>query len=198
MPPKKPSRKCVETLTHDEARRVNIPTAELSAVARLGDITPVAVAFARRDADLDPQLIWRGKYGPDAIGRQGVGKGVFVIFRCIGQHGQGHAVQRERPGVRGQREVKDMCKQGGTQRAQRIRFLRCYAFVQLFAAQPGQSGIEKLHGGSHAFPPAVGRATAVTRPPAVMGQGLTMVSACCASSTRPAVTVPSAPAVVML
>lgn len=67
MSPKKSSRKSVETLTHDEARRVNIPTAELSSVARTRDITPVAVAFERRDADLDPQLIWRGKYGPDGI-----------------------------------------------------------------------------------------------------------------------------------
>lgn len=67
MPPKKSSPKSVETLTHDEARRLNIPTAELSAVARTRDIAPVTVAFARRDADLDPQLIWRGKYGPDGI-----------------------------------------------------------------------------------------------------------------------------------
>lgn len=67
MPPKKPSRKSVEALTHDEAKRLNIPTAELSTVARTKDITPVPVAFARRDADLDPQLIWRGKYGPDGI-----------------------------------------------------------------------------------------------------------------------------------
>lgn len=67
MPPKKPSQKSVEALTHDEAKRLNIPTAELSTVARTKDITPVAVAFERRDADLDPQLIWRGKYGPDGI-----------------------------------------------------------------------------------------------------------------------------------
>lgn len=67
MSPKKSSRKSVETLTHAEARRVNIPTAELSSVARTRDITPVAVAFERRDADLDPQLIWRGKYGSDGI-----------------------------------------------------------------------------------------------------------------------------------
>ncbi len=67
MPPKKSGRKSIETLTHDEARRVNIPTAELSSVARTRDIAPVTVAFERRDADLDPQLIWRGKYGPDGI-----------------------------------------------------------------------------------------------------------------------------------
>lgn len=67
MPPKKPSQKNVEALTHDEAKRLNIPTAELSTVALAKDIAPVAVAYARRDADLDPQLIWRGKYGPVGI-----------------------------------------------------------------------------------------------------------------------------------
>ena len=67
MPPKKMTEKSVETLTHDEARRLNIPTAELSTVARSKDIAPVSIAFARRDADLDPQLIWRGKYGPEGL-----------------------------------------------------------------------------------------------------------------------------------
>ena len=66
MPPKaKPAPKNIETLTHTEAKRPNIPTVELSAVAREKDIAPVAVSYARRNADLDPQLVWRGKYGPD-------------------------------------------------------------------------------------------------------------------------------------
>jgi adenine-specific DNA-methyltransferase len=56
------STKSVETLTHDEAKRLNIPTAELSAVARKEDLRPVEVSYKRRDPDLDPQLIWRGKY----------------------------------------------------------------------------------------------------------------------------------------
>lgn len=45
MPPKKSNRKSVETLTHDEARRLNIPTAELSTVAHTKDIAPVTVGF---------------------------------------------------------------------------------------------------------------------------------------------------------
>lgn len=57
--------KTVETLTHDEASRLNIPTAELSTVARKDDLTPIRVAYQRRNPDLDPQLIWRGKYGDD-------------------------------------------------------------------------------------------------------------------------------------
>ena len=60
---KKIFEKSVETLIHDEASRLNIPTAELSSVARKDDLTPIRVAYQRRDPDLDPQLIWRGKYG---------------------------------------------------------------------------------------------------------------------------------------
>jgi adenine-specific DNA-methyltransferase len=66
----------VETFTHDEARRLNIPTSELSAVARKADMQSVKVAYARRDADLDPQLIWRGKYGPE--GMEGEAGGLIV------------------------------------------------------------------------------------------------------------------------
>ena len=55
----------VATLTHPDAKRPNIPTVEQSAVARERDIAPVRVAYERRNADLDPQLVWRGKYGAD-------------------------------------------------------------------------------------------------------------------------------------
>jgi adenine-specific DNA-methyltransferase len=64
---KNTSGKSVETLTHDEAKRLNIPTAELSSVARKEDLKPVEVSYKRRDPDLDPQLIWRGKYGPEGM-----------------------------------------------------------------------------------------------------------------------------------
>jgi len=68
MPPKSSaSGKTVEALTHDEAKRVNIPTTELSTVARKEDLKPVEVSYKRRDPDLDPQLIWRGKYGPEGM-----------------------------------------------------------------------------------------------------------------------------------
>lgn len=53
--------KTVETLTHDEASRKNIPTAEYQSVMRTDEQKPVRVAYERRNRDLDPQLVWRGK-----------------------------------------------------------------------------------------------------------------------------------------
>ena len=65
--------KQVETLTHKEAKRRNIPTAELqSAAQRAEELKPFEpVAYPRRhplpegaerprDKDLDPQLVWKG------------------------------------------------------------------------------------------------------------------------------------------
>ena len=57
----KSSRKTVETLTHEEARRRNIPTAEFQSVMEKTEQSPVRVAYERRNRDLDPQLVWRGK-----------------------------------------------------------------------------------------------------------------------------------------
>ena len=57
--PKRP--KAVETLTHDEASRKNIPTAEFRSVMERSEQTPIQVAYQRRNRDLDPQLVWRGK-----------------------------------------------------------------------------------------------------------------------------------------
>ena len=53
--------KKVETLTHDGARRRNAPTAEAHALMTDADKAPVRLAYQRRDRDLDPQLVWRGK-----------------------------------------------------------------------------------------------------------------------------------------
>ncbi len=50
----------VESLTHDATRK-NIPTAEFESIMREQDKTPVQLAYARRNPDLDPQLVWRGK-----------------------------------------------------------------------------------------------------------------------------------------
>ncbi|MEO8342306.1 MAG: site-specific DNA-methyltransferase, partial [Gallionella sp.] len=59
---KKPTSKLtVETLKHDEATRKNIPTAEYQSVMQKEEQTPVRVAYERRNRDLDPQLVWRGK-----------------------------------------------------------------------------------------------------------------------------------------
>ena len=54
-------RKTVETLTHGEASRKNIPTAEYRSVMERAEQSPVQVAYERRNRDLDPQLVWRGK-----------------------------------------------------------------------------------------------------------------------------------------
>jgi adenine-specific DNA-methyltransferase len=51
----------VEALKHDSATRKNIPTAEFESVMREADKTPIQLAYERRNRDLDPQLVWRGK-----------------------------------------------------------------------------------------------------------------------------------------
>ena len=59
--PRKKPLKQVETLTHDEESRRNIPTAEFQSVVDEEVQAPVQVAYARRNRELDPQLVWRGK-----------------------------------------------------------------------------------------------------------------------------------------
>jgi adenine-specific DNA-methyltransferase len=62
MATKKPkTMKQVEALKHDEASRRNIPTAEYQSLIEKEDQSPVQVAYERRNRDLDPQLVWRGK-----------------------------------------------------------------------------------------------------------------------------------------
>lgn len=51
----------VDTLTHDEATRRNAPTAELEAFVPAEVKRPILAAYERRNPDLDPQLVWRGK-----------------------------------------------------------------------------------------------------------------------------------------
>ena len=50
--------KTVETLTHTDDKRPNIPTAELQPV--MEDDDPIPVTY-ERNRDLDPQFVWRGK-----------------------------------------------------------------------------------------------------------------------------------------
>jgi adenine-specific DNA-methyltransferase len=59
---KKSSKKLkqVETLTHVEASRKNIPTAEYQSVMEKNEQSPIQVTY-QRNRDLDPQLVWRGK-----------------------------------------------------------------------------------------------------------------------------------------
>ncbi len=42
-------------------KRKNIPTAEFQAVVQKEQQSPIRVAYERRNRDLDPQLVWRGK-----------------------------------------------------------------------------------------------------------------------------------------
>ena len=53
--------KSIEALTHEEARRRNLPSAEHQPLMREAEQSPVRVAYERRNRDLDPQLVWRGK-----------------------------------------------------------------------------------------------------------------------------------------
>jgi adenine-specific DNA-methyltransferase len=57
----KPSKpKSIEAIRHDDKRK-NIPTAEYRPVLSPEEQNPVQVAYERRNRDLDPQLVWRGK-----------------------------------------------------------------------------------------------------------------------------------------
>ena len=60
MAKKRNTRKAVETITHDEAKRRNIPSAEHQSVLRPDDANPRPVKYPR-NTDLDPQLVWGGK-----------------------------------------------------------------------------------------------------------------------------------------
>ena len=55
------SPKTVDTIQHKDASRKNIPTAEYQAVMADDERSPIQVAYERRNRDLDPQLVWRGK-----------------------------------------------------------------------------------------------------------------------------------------
>ena len=55
------SQKTVESLKHTEASRKHIPTAEFQSVLSEAQQTPLQASYQRRNPDLDPQLVWRGK-----------------------------------------------------------------------------------------------------------------------------------------
>ena len=57
--------KVVANITHAADTRKNIPTAEFQAVMQKAAQDPLRVAYARRNPDLDPQLVWLGKDGAD-------------------------------------------------------------------------------------------------------------------------------------
>ena len=53
--------KSVENITHEDAKRPNLPSAEHQPLMRDEEQHPVRVEYERRNRDLDPQLVWRGK-----------------------------------------------------------------------------------------------------------------------------------------
>src|SRR5438876_6328974 len=57
---KKSGKKTIGVLRHRDKRR-NLPTAEFQEVMQEKEKTPIEVAYERRNRDLDPQLVWRGK-----------------------------------------------------------------------------------------------------------------------------------------
>ena len=62
MPRPRPRRqRTVATLRHEEDTRTNIPTAEYQSMVREEQEAPWRKEYERRNRDLDPQLVWRGK-----------------------------------------------------------------------------------------------------------------------------------------
>ena len=53
--------KSVEALRHEQDTRTNIPTAEYQSMVQEDTESPLRAAYQRRNRDLDPQLVWRGK-----------------------------------------------------------------------------------------------------------------------------------------
>ena len=53
--------KQVETLRHEADTRTNIPTAEYQSLVKEEQESSLRAAYQRRNRDLDPQLVWRGK-----------------------------------------------------------------------------------------------------------------------------------------
>ena len=61
MPRPRRRERTVEALRHEEDTRTNIPTAEYQSMVREEQESPLQKAYERRNRDLDPQLVWRGK-----------------------------------------------------------------------------------------------------------------------------------------
>src|SRR5207244_2347911 len=61
----KTTTKDVESLKHREARRKHIPTTELESLVSDEERAPKTIRY-KRNTDLDPQLVWRGKDEQDS------------------------------------------------------------------------------------------------------------------------------------
>jgi adenine-specific DNA-methyltransferase len=59
MAKRKKTPKAIENITHEDATRKHIPTVEFETMMAKED--SLKIAYQRRNRDLDPQLVWRGK-----------------------------------------------------------------------------------------------------------------------------------------
>ena len=56
----------IETYTHDDSKRKKIPTEQMQPFVNDSVARSIFVSYEKRNPDLDPQLIWRGKYDDDS------------------------------------------------------------------------------------------------------------------------------------
>jgi len=63
--PRTKRKRQVGTIRHKDASRKNLPSAEHQPLMQQEEQSPLQVAYQRRNRDLDPQLVWRGKDMPD-------------------------------------------------------------------------------------------------------------------------------------
>ncbi len=70
--------KTVESFRHGAAKRPNIPTAEHEPVMPADAQRPIPVTYERRNRDLDPQLVWRGKDEQDMADLQVPAPPLFI------------------------------------------------------------------------------------------------------------------------
>ena len=75
--------KSVEALRHEADTRTNIPTAEYQSMVREDTESPLRAAYQRRNRDLDPQLVWRGKDEQDRTTWWSTCRPFISRIRCI-------------------------------------------------------------------------------------------------------------------
>ena len=98
--------KTVETLTHTEASRANIPTAEHQVLMHAEEQSPIRLAYQRRNRDLDPQFVWRGKDEQDVSELAVPAPPLYiqekihpkVLIDDLLRHTQAHSEQQEESG----------------------------------------------------------------------------------------------------
>ena len=59
------TQRSINNITHKNQKRKNLPSAEQQPIVAPDIKKPVQVAYQRRNRDLDPQLVWRGKESQD-------------------------------------------------------------------------------------------------------------------------------------